>query len=66
MLLSALLPGHGPSRDALRRAAFLRIPEPLHPQLIRFSVRGLGRWAGSTLLTDPRAWQLSWGDTDVV
>lgn len=65
-LLSALLPGTGPSRDALRAAGFLRIPEALHPQLIRFSVRGLGRWAGSRLLADPRAWHLSWADTDVV
>ena len=65
-LLSALLPGSGPARDALRSAGFLRIPERLHPQLIRFSVRGLGRHAGTTLLTDPKAWHLSWADTDVV
>ena len=65
-LLSALLPGSGPSRDALRTAGFLRIPERLHPQVIRFSVRGLGRYARSTLLVDREAWHLSWADTDVV
>jgi hypothetical protein len=65
-LLSALLPGEGPSRAALRSAGFLRIPEGLHPQIIRFSVRGLGRWADSRLLSDPSAWHLSWADTDVV
>ena len=65
-VLSALLPGAGPARAALRRAGFVRIPERLHPQLIRFSVRGLGRFAQSALLTDPLAWHLSWADTDVV
>jgi hypothetical protein len=66
LLLSTLLPGGGPGRDALRAAGFLRIPERLHPQLIRFSTRGLGRFAGCTLLANPRAWHLSWADTDVV
>ncbi len=66
LLLSALLPGAGPTRTALRRAGFIRIPERLHPQLIRFSVRGLGRWQGCRPLVDPRAWHLSWADTDVV
>lgn len=66
VLLSALLPGTGPAREALRRGRFLRIPERLHPQLIRFSVRGLGRWAQSALLVSPTAWHLSWADTDVV
>ncbi len=65
-ILNALLPGAGPSRAALRRAGFIRVPEPLHPQLIRFSVRGLGRFAGSPLLTNPHAWHLGWADTDVV
>lgn len=64
--LSALLPGRGPIRRALQRAGFVRVPEALHPQIIRFSVRGLGRFAGSSRLVDPRAWLLSWSDTDVV
>lgn len=65
-IVNALLPGAGLSRDALRRAGFLRVPEPLHPQLIRFSVRGFGRFAASPLLTNPHAWHLGWADTDVV
>lgn len=65
-LLSALLPGSGPARRALRRAGFLRVPEALHPQVIRFSVRGLGRWAERTDLVEPAAWHLAWSDTDVV
>jgi GNAT superfamily N-acetyltransferase len=65
-LASALLPGSGPARTALRRAGYLRVPERLHPQLIRFSVRGLGRFAGHPLLANPRAWHLNWADTDVV
>jgi hypothetical protein len=65
-LLSALLPGSGPARSALRGASFHRVPEMLHPQLIRFSVRGLGAYANHPLLGDPAAWHLSWADTDVV
>jgi len=65
-LMSALLPGSGATRTALRAAAYLRVPESLHPQLIRFSVRGLGRWAGRPELTDSNAWLISWADTDVV
>ena len=65
-VLSALLPGSGPSRSALRRAGFVRVPERFHPQLIRFSVRGLGPFSRSRLLVDPNAWHLSWADTDVV
>jgi hypothetical protein len=38
----------------------------LHPQVIRFSVRGLGRFAGHPALGDARDWWLSWSDTDVV
>lgn len=64
--LSALLPPSGPMRSALRRAGFVSVPEPLHPQVIRFSVRGFGRFAGSATLADPSAWLLSWADTDVV
>jgi hypothetical protein len=64
--LSALLPAGGPVRDALRRAGFVRVPEPLHPQVIRLSARGFGRHAGSAALADPSAWLLSWADTDVV
>lgn len=64
--LSALMPGHGPARQALRRAGFLRVPEPLHPQAVRFSVRGLGRFAGCGELLDPGSWWLSWADTDLV
>jgi GNAT superfamily N-acetyltransferase len=66
LLQSALLPGAGPTRTVLRRSGFLRIPERLHPQLIRFSVRGLGQWANRRLLVEPDAWHLSWADTDVV
>ena len=66
VLLSALLPSPGPVRTALLRAGFLRVPERLHPQLIRFSVRGLGAWARSPLLVDSSAWHLSWSDTEVV
>jgi hypothetical protein len=66
LALSALQPVGGAARRALRRAGFVRVPERLHPQTIRFSVRGLGPWAGSTQLLDPRAWQVSWSDTDVV
>jgi GNAT superfamily N-acetyltransferase len=65
-LLSALLPGSGTAREALRRSGYWRVPEALHPQIIRFSVRGLGRWAGRSELVDPRGWYLSWSDTDVV
>lgn len=65
-LLSALLPGSGVGRRTLLRAGFLPVPEPLHPQVIRFSVRGLGAWAGAASLVDKRSWRLGWGDTDVV
>lgn len=66
VLLSALLPGAGPARDALRAAGFWRVPERLHPQIIRFSVRGFGRHAAMGELFDPAAWYLTWSDTDVV
>lgn len=65
-LVSALLPGEGAARRALHRARFLRVPEPLHPQVIRFSVRGLGAHARKAALVRPRAWHLAWSDTDVV
>jgi len=65
-LLSALLPGDGPARHALRRAGFLRVPEALHPQVIRFSVRGFGAHAQQAALVAPSAWHLAWSDTDVV
>ena len=65
-LLSALLPGEGQARKALRRTGFLRIPEALQPQAIHLSVRGLGPYANSPLLPDLGAWLLSWADTDVV
>jgi hypothetical protein len=64
--LSALLPPAGPARRALLRAGFVRVPEALHPQVIRFSVRGFGRYADAPELRDARAWWLSWADTDVV
>jgi len=65
-LLSALRPGSGPARRALGRAGFLPVPEALHPQVIRFSVRGLGADAQRTDWLQPRAWTLGWSDTDVV
>jgi hypothetical protein len=65
-VMSALLPGSGAARGALRKMGFRRVPERLHPQLIRFSVRGLGRYAGLPALVDPGSWSLSWADTDVV
>jgi hypothetical protein len=65
-LLSALRPGTGPAYRAMRRVGFVRVPEPVHPQLIRFSVRGLGTHAGDPALTVARDWQLGWSDTDVV
>lgn len=64
--LSALEPPSGPARAALRRGGFVRVPERLHPQVIRFSVRGFGRFAGSPALLSPSSWWLSWADTDVV
>jgi predicted N-acetyltransferase YhbS len=64
--LSALLPPAGAARRALRRAGFVRVPERLQPQVLRFSVRGLGRFAGHPDLADRRRWWLSWADTDVV
>jgi GNAT superfamily N-acetyltransferase len=66
LLLSALAPGAGPARRALRRAGFVRVPEALHPQVIRFSVRGLGTGAVSPRLTRASDWHLAWSDTDVV
>ncbi len=66
LLMSALRPVRGAARRALDREGYWGVPEALHPQLVRFSVRGFGRWAGSKQLNDPRAWCLSWGDTDVI
>jgi len=60
------MPARGPIRSALLRSGFVRVPEPLHPQVIRFSVRGLGAHAADGALTDRRAWTLAWSDTDVV
>jgi GNAT superfamily N-acetyltransferase len=65
-IMSALLPGSGPARRVLRKTGFRRVPGPLHPRLIRFSVRGLGRYAGHPTLVDPGSWSLSWAATDVV
>lgn len=65
-LLSALRPGSGTARSALGRAGFVPVPEVLHPQVIRFSVRGLGAHAQRTDWLHARAWQLGWSDTDVV
>jgi GNAT superfamily N-acetyltransferase len=66
VLISALLPGHGPARRALRRSGYVRVPERLHPQVIRFSVRGFGPFAERCEFADGRSWFLSWADTDVV
>ena len=55
-------------RPGARRAAARGVPsgpEALHPQVIRFSVRGLGRRAQQPRAA-ARAWQLGWSDTDVV
>lgn len=65
-LLSALQPPPGPARQALRRAGFLRVPELLHPQTIRFSYRPLGEYAACPTLSDPKSWLLSWADTDII
>lgn len=65
-LLSVLRPSAGPAHRALRRAGFVRVPERLHPQLIRFSVRGLGDHGADATLIRARDWQLGWSDTDVV
>jgi GNAT superfamily N-acetyltransferase len=65
-LLSALRPQQGAAARAFRRAGFVRVPEPLHPQLIRFSIRGLGACAGRTAeLARARDWQLGWSDVDI-
>lgn len=63
---NALRPSPGTARRVLARAGYLRVPERLHPQVIRFSVRGFGALSGRPALADPEAWWLSWGDTDVV
>jgi len=63
---SALLPGRGTARSVLRAGGYRRVPERLHPQVVRLSVRGFGDLAASSLLADPSAWCLSWGDVDVV
>jgi len=65
-VMSALMPGGGATLRALHDRGYRRVPEVLHPQLIRFSVRGLGCWGGRRVLADPSAWHLSWADTDVV
>jgi GNAT superfamily N-acetyltransferase len=65
-LLSALLPPTGPARRVLRRAGFVRVPEPFHPQVIRYSVRALGAYSERKELVDPSAWFLTWSDSDVV
>jgi GNAT superfamily N-acetyltransferase len=65
-LLSALLPGSGEARQTLRDAGYRRVPERLHPQVIRFSVRGFGRFRDCPDLRNPSAWGLSWADTDIV
>lgn len=65
-LMSALMPGDGPGAESLGRAGYRRVPERLHPQKIRFSVRGFGRHRGLPLLVDLAAWYLAWSDTDVV
>jgi predicted N-acetyltransferase YhbS len=66
VLMSALRPGTGPAARALGRAGYWRVPEALHPQVIRFSVRGFGRWAEDPRLSDAASWYLGWADTDVV
>jgi len=65
-VMSALLPSRGTAAAVLQRSRYLRIPERLHPQTIRFSVRGLGEMAGCRQLSDASAWTLGWSDTDVV
>jgi hypothetical protein len=65
-IANALRPSPGTARRVLSRAGYLRVPERLHPQVIRFSVRGFGELAGRPVLADPEAWWLSWADTDVV
>ena len=65
-LISALLPGSGAARQSLLGAGFFSVPERLHPQVIRFSVRPFGRYRHCEALTSASAWHLSWADTDVV
>jgi hypothetical protein len=66
VLLSALLPGRGPSRDVLLRGGLIRIPTRFHPQSIVFTVKGLGAYAEVPELTRPSAWFYSWADLDLV
>ena len=66
-LMSALLPGSGPVREALGTAGYHSIPALFHPHRIVFSVRGLGRFSNSvSSLSNPHAWFLTWADTDIV
>jgi len=65
-IANALMPAHGASAAALRRCGYRRVPERLHPQIVRLSALGLGPLHGRPTLADPAAWWLSWGDTDVV
>ena len=64
-LLSAMAGPATHERKVLLRHAYLPLPEQLFPQQLHFGGRVFND-VPDEVLADPRAWQLGWGDVDVL
>ena len=62
-MLSAMVGPGSPMRPRLLRHAYLPLPERFFPQALHFGARAL---AADVQVLEPDAWQLSWGDVDVL
>ncbi len=65
-LLSAMVGPASPMRPLLLRHAYVPLPERFFPKEIHFGGRVLSSGSPLTQVYDPSAWQLSWGDVDVL
>lgn len=62
-LLSAMVGPASPLKPWLLRHAYLPLPERFFPQELHFGARAL---ADDVRVHEPSAWQLTWGDVDVL
>ncbi len=63
--ISAMAGPNSPMRGHLLRHAYLPLPENYFPQELHFGARMMEGHSGEAAL-DPGAWQLTWGDVDVL
>ena len=65
-LMSAMVTPGCRYRRAFLSRAFIPLPERLFPKQLHFGARAFGDGGDTELISDPRAWLISWGDVDVL